>query len=336
MMDHIFSIKTLAEFEAHALKIFQYQVQNVPIYKQYISLLHINPNEVSSLVEIPFLPISMWKNYVVSAYGKESALFFQSSGTGNIESRSRHYIQDIYWYTQSLEYAYRQFVGNPEDQIILGLLPNYQENPHSSLIFMTDYLMKKSRHHNTGYFLNNFEELASILTQPQEQDIILFGVSFALLDFAAYCEEENIAFSARNTIKIIETGGMKGRKKEITKLEMLKVLQHAFPGTTILSEYSMTELFSQAYTIGDMTYYSPSWMRILVRELDDPFSFVKDERQGGINIIDLANYHTCSFIATEDLGKINALENQKYLHPGFEVLGRIDHSEIRGCSQLVV
>ena len=249
-------------------------------------------------------------------------------------------------YEESIYQSFEQFIGKPEDYIFLGLLPNYSENPHSSLIYMVDYLMKKSRKPENGYFLYNHQELFELLQNlgKENKKVILFGVSFALLDFLdSFPNSPILQYS--NTLTIIETGGMKGRKEEMTKDELLRILQKGFGTDKIFSEYSMTELLSQAYSLGNNEYSCPNWMRILIRNTEDPFSYVENGRTGAINIIDLANRHSCSFIATQDLGKIiynpeilRYAQNDKndlFRKVKFQVLGRIDHSDIRGCSLLV-
>ena len=257
-------------------------------------------------------------------------------------TRSKHYIADFGLYEQSIYKSFAQFIGKPEEYIFLGLLPNYSENSHSSLIYMVDFLMKKSGKPDNGYFLYNHAELFQLLEKlsAENRKVILFGVSFALLDYLDFCNDQSIHHFNTQKLTVIETGGMKGRKEEMTKDELLRILQKGFGTEKIYSEYSMTELLSQAYSLGENLYESPNWMRILIRNTEDPFSYVEEGRTGAINIIDLANIHSCSFIATQDLGKIvndfeiasstSFLRNDK-----FQVLGRIDHSDIRGCSLLV-
>ena len=312
-----------------------------------------NPSEIKEIKDIPFLPIEMFKNHLVldkvfvnfvrkpSVYAQtdKPLSYFQSSGTTQIQTRSKHYIADFNLYEESIYKSFEQFIGKPEDYIFLGLLPNYSENPHSSLIYMVDFLMKKSAKPENGYFLYNHQELFELLQKlgQENKKVILFGVSFALLDFL----ESHNDFTALqiNDFTVIETGGMKGRKEEMTKDELLKILQKGFGTDKIFSEYSMTELLSQAYSLGENIYETPNWMRVLIRNTEDPFSYMEARRTGAINIIDLANRHSCSFIATQDLGKIvNDFEILRYAQNdkhAFQVLGRIDHSDIRGCSLLV-
>ncbi len=345
MFKNIFNIKSEADFQAACLETFLYQYENVEVYRKFVDFLGKKPSEIKEIKDIPFLPIEMFKNHLVldkvfdSAQTDKPLSYFQSSGTTQIQTRSKHYIADFNLYEESIYKSFEQFIGKPEDYIFLGLLPNYSENPHSSLIYMVDFLMKKSAKPENGYFLYNHQELFELLQKlgQENKKIILFGVSFALLDFL----ESHNDFTALqiNDFTVIETGGMKGRKEEMTKDELLKILQKGFGTDKIFSEYSMTELLSQAYSLGENIYETPNWMRVLIRNTEDPFSYMEAGRTGAINIIDLANRHSCSFIATQDLGKIvndfeilHYAQNDKH---GFQVLGRIDHSDIRGCSLLV-
>ncbi len=327
MFKAIFNIKTETEFQQQCLENFLYQYNNVEVYQKFVDYLKVNPNEVDEVAKIPFLPIEMFKNHLVLDRNFKTENYFQSSGTTNIQTRSRHYIADFSLYEESLYRSFEQFIGKPEDYIFLGLLPNYSANPHSSLIYMVDFLMKKSGKIENGYFLDNHEELFQLLQKLENKKVILFGVSFALLDFLDFIKSNTQTLKPSNNLTVIETGGMKGRKEEMTKDELLKILKEGFSTDQIFSEYSMTELLSQAYSLGNNIYETPNWMRVLIRNTEDPLSYVEDGRTGAINIIDLANIHSCSFIATQDLGR-------KY-NRKFEVLGRIDHSDIRGCSLLV-
>ncbi|AZA77782.1 acyl transferase [Chryseobacterium sp. G0186] len=324
----IFNIQTEQDFLNASLKTFRYQYENVEIYRKFVDYLNVNPDEVNSLMKIPFLPIEMFKNHQILDKNVTADLFFQSSGTTQM-NLSKHFIADPDLYEESIYKSFEQFIGKPEDFIFLGLLPSYLEKQNSSLIHMVDYLMKKSDKPENGYFLYNHSELFDLLNQLKDKKVILFGVSFALLDFLDYCHSERTEESLNllENLIVIETGGMKGRKEEMTKDELLKILQDGFNTGKIYSEYSMTELLSQAYSLGNNEYSCPNWMRIMVRNAEDPFSYEQEGRTGAINIIDLANTHSCSFIATQDLGKITGDQ--------FQVLGRIDHSDIRGCSLLV-
>ena len=286
----------------------------------------------------------MFKNHTVLDQNKRTNLYFQSSGTTQM-NLSKHWIADEKVYEESIEKSFEQFIGNPKDFIFLGLLPSYLEKQNSSLIYMVDFLMKKSGKPENGYFLYNHADLLKLLQQLSKENkkVILFGVAFALLDFLDYAETNHHRIESSDQLIIIETGGMKGRKEEMTKDELLKIFHKGFGTEKIYSEYSMTELLSQAYSLGKNIYENPNWMRILIRNTEDPFSYVEDGKNGAINIIDLANRHSCSFIATQDLGKIvtdcgisrNKKKDDHIVTKLFQVLGRIDHSDIRGCSLLV-
>ncbi|GGP05514.1 acyltransferase [Cloacibacterium rupense] len=328
-MLNIFNIKTEAEFQTKCLETFLYQYENVEVYRKFVDFLGKNISEIKEVKDIPFLPIEMFKNHQVLDKNFKTEDYFQSSGTTQMLNRSKHYVADFNLYEESIYQSFEKFIGKPEDFIFFGLLPNYSENSHSSLIYMVDYLMKKSGKPENGYFLYNHAELFELLQKlgTENKKVILFGVSFALLDFLDFIQTQSLNYSSTQSLTIIETGGMKGRKEEMTKDELLKILQKGFGTDKIFSEYSMTELLSQAYSLGNNEYSCPNWMRILIRNTEDPLSYVENGKTGAINIIDLANKHSCSFIATQDLGKI--------IGENFQVLGRIDHSDIRGCSLLV-
>lgn len=331
-MDTIFNIKKEEDFLSACLEVFHYQYENVEVYKKFVDFLGRDPQQVKTLEDIPFLPIEMFKHHLVLDKNYTTNNFFQSSGTTQIQTRSRHYIADLSLYENSIYKSFEHFIGRPEDYIFIGLLPNYSENPHSSLIYMVDFLMKKSAKSENGYFLYNHQELFEFLQNLEQvnRKIILFGVSFALLDFLE--SSQDFAKLTLPNLTIIETGGMKGRKEEMTKDELLSILQKGFNTDRVFSEYSMTELLSQAYSLGNNNYACPPWMRVLIRNTEDPFSYMGEKRTGAINIIDLANRHSCSFIATQDLGRFECQYPNKFV---FQVLGRIDHSDIRGCSLLV-
>ena len=344
MMKSIFQIKTEADFQQKCLETFHFQYENIEVYRKFIDFLKIDPNSIKEIEKIPFLPIEMFKNHTVLDQNKRTNLYFQSSGTTQM-NLSKHWIADEKVYEESIEKSFEQFIGNPKDFIFLGLLPSYLEKQNSSLIYMVDFLMKKSGKPENGYFLYNHEDLLKLLQQLSKENkkVILFGVAFALLDFLDYAETNHHRIESSDQLIIIETGGMKGRKEEMTKDELLKIFHKGFGTEKIYSEYSMTELLSQAYSLGKNIYESPNWMRILIRNTEDPFSYVEDGKNGAINIIDLANRHSCSFIATQDLGKIvtdcgisrNEKKDDHIVTKLFQVLGRIDHSDIRGCSLLV-
>ncbi|WP_234110921.1 acyl transferase [Chryseobacterium sp. R2A-55] len=336
MTNSIFNIKTETDFHAACLETFRYQYENVEVYRRFCDYLKKNPKEVDEVEKIPFLPIEVFKNHLVLDQNSTTEHFFQSSGTTQIQTRSKHFIADFSLYEESIYRSFEQFIGNPEDFIFLGLLPNYSENSHSSLIYMVDFLMKKSGKPENGYFLYNHSELFELLQTLNDKKVILFGVSFALLDFLDFLKSSTKPIKHLSTLTVIETGGMKGRKSEMTKDELLEIFKKGFGTERIFSEYSMTELLSQAYSLGKNIYESPNWMRVLIRNTEDPFSFLEEGRTGAVNIIDLANRHSCSFIATQDLGKIfKKPHTNGILGNAFQVLGRIDHSDIRGCSLLV-
>lgn len=328
-MKSIFDIKTEQEFLDVALSTFRYQYKNIEVYRKFVDYLNVDVEKVCSLDKIPFLPIEMFKNHQILDENSSTEMYFQSSGTTQM-NLSKHFIVDETIYQESIYKSFEQFIGTPEDFIFLGLLPSYLEKQNSSLIYMVDFLMKKSNRPENGYFLYNHEDLFHLLNELKDKKVILFGVSFALLDFLDYCSSDSKTFQLSNNLTVIETGGMKGRKEEMTKDELLKILQSGFKTEKIYSEYSMTELLSQAYSLGENIYQCPNWMRVLVRNVEDPLSYEKTGKTGAINIIDLANIHSCSFIATQDLGKLLTGDEMK-----FQVLGRIDHSDIRGCSLLV-
>ncbi|MDN3606828.1 acyl transferase [Kaistella yonginensis] len=343
-MNELFNIKTETDFQQKCLETFNYQYQNSEVYRKFVDYLNIDPNEIQVVEKIPFLPIEMFKNHTILDQTKSTELFFESSGTTQL-NLSKHWIADEKLYQHSIQKSFAQFIGNAEDYIFLGLLPSYLEKKHSSLIYMVDFLMTKSAKPENGYFLYNHQDLFELLTQlsTENKKVILFGVSFALLDFLDFAEKNRHIIESSEQLIIVETGGMKGRKDEMTKDELLNIFQQGFRTDKIYSEYSMTELLSQAYSLGQNIYVSPNWMRILIRNTEDPFSYVEDGRNGAINIIDLANRHSCSFIATQDLGRMlvnpeiprEARNDKRVLSNPFQVLGRIDHSDIRGCSLLV-
>ena len=346
-MNDLFNIKTEADFQQKCLETFRYQYENIQVYRRFVDYLNIKPEEIQEVEKIPFLPIEMFKKHTILDQNKQSDLYFQSSGTTQM-NLSKHWIADEMLYQESIEKSFEQFIGKSEDYIFLGLLPSYLEKQNSSLIYMVDFLMKKSGKPENGYFLYNHAELFEILRELKKQNkrVILFGVAFALLDYLDFAETNNKIIESSDHLIIIETGGMKGRKEEMTKDEVLKIFNKGFGTDKIYSEYSMTELLSQAYSLGNNIYESPNWMRILIRNTEDPLSYLEAGRNGAVNIIDLANRHSCSFIATQDLGKIltdsenfRVKQNDKSLpkiaQNQFQVLGRIDHSDIRGCSLLV-
>jgi hypothetical protein len=320
----IFTITSKKEFEKIALKVFRFQFDNNIVYQEFCSLLKKNKENVKSLTEIPFLPIQFFKSHEVLSSKDAIQATFTSSGTTGMQT-SKHLVTDISLYEGSYRNAFSEFYGNIEDYAVLALLPSYLERKGSSLIYMVDDLIKSSNNENSGFYLNNYDELITKLIELDSagQNVLLIGVTYALLDLI-----ELQKFQLKNTI-IMETGGMKGKRKEIIREELHEMLCNGFGVSSIHSEYGMTELLSQAYSLGNGVFECPNWMQILIRDTEDALSYVETGKTGGINVIDLANINSCSFIATQDLGK-------KYPNNSFEVLGRFDNSDIRGCNLMVI
>ena len=320
----IFAISSSKQFEKMALKVFRFQYDNNAVYHQFCNLVNQDKQTVKSLKEIPFLPIQFFKSHDVLSSSEPIQTTFTSSGTTGMQT-SKHLVTDVSVYEESYRNAFSAFYGNIEDYCVLALLPSYLEREGSSLIHMVDDLIKSSNHEDSGFYLNNYEELIAKLLELDNagQNVILIGVTYALLDLI-----EMHQFQLKNTI-IMETGGMKGKRKEMIREELHEILCSGFGVPVIHSEYGMTELLSQAYSLGNGIFECPNWMQILIRETEDALSYVKEGKTGGINVIDLANINSCSFIATQDLGK-------KYPNHSFEVLGRFDNSDIRGCNLMVI
>lgn len=320
--NQIFSISDPREFDKVALEIFRFQASQNKVYALFLQQLNIKPDVISRTTDIPFLPIEFFKSHKIISGNSPIEVIFTSSGTTG--QPSYHHVSDITIYKKSLKKNFYINYKNPHDYCILALLPSYLERSGSSLIFMADTLIKQSQHPNSGFFLDNFAKLSAILKQNEqnEQKTILLGVSYALLQFS----EQN-PMQLKHTI-VMETGGMKGRHKEITKEELHNILKERFQTDFIHSEYGMTELLSQAYAKVNGKFFCPPWMQVMIRDTNDPFSFVEAGKTGGLNIIDLANINSCSFIETKDLGRINK-------DASFEVLGRFENSDIRGCNLLV-
>lgn len=320
----IFNISSSKQFEKIALKVFRFQYDNNVVYRQFCELVNQNKETVKSLKQIPFLPIQFFKSHEVVSTTDEAQTIFTSSGTtGSITSR--HIITDVSWYEQSYRQAFSQFYGNIEDYTVLALLPSYLERQGSSLIHMVEDLIQLSNNPNSGFYLNDYDALVDKLLEQEKEgkNVLLIGVTFALLDLI---EKQN--FNLENTI-VMETGGMKGRRKEMIREELHEILTNGFGVKAIHSEYGMTELLSQAYSLGEGIFECPAWMQIQIRDTEDPLTYIPNGKTGGINVIDLANINSCSFIATQDLGK-------KYDNGSFEVLGRFDNSDIRGCNLMVL
>lgn len=323
LKSRIFKISNTGEFTSLALEIFRHQASSNKTYQEYLGQLGVNPHIIGKITEIPFLPIELFKYHKIITGEDNTGIIFESSGT-TIPDRSKHWIPDPDLYIKSFTSCFRLFYGDPEGYCILALLPSYLERGESSLVFMAGHLIKLTGHPDSGFYLHNLDELAVKLAQLErnKQKTILLGVSFALLDLA-----EKYPARLQHAI-IIETGGMKGMREEIIREELHDKLKQAFGTKKIHSEYGMTELLSQAWSKGDSIFHTPPWMRIMIRDTYDPFSYIPDEKSGGINIIDLANIHSSSFIATQDIGKLHA-------DGSFEVLGRFDNSDIRGCNLMV-
>jgi len=321
LTDQVFSISNEKAFLQIALEVFRFQYFHNPVYGDYCKAIGRSPEDVKSLQSIPFLPIAFFKTHAVTTGDVEPEVIFKSSGTTG-QTTSRHLLKDASLYERSFLACFEKFFGRPEQHCILGLLPSYLEQGSSSLVYMVDDLVRKSAHPQSGFYLYDHAKLSETLMQLEaaKQPTVLFGVTYALLDFA-----ESSPMPLSSTI-IIETGGMKGRKKELTKAALYQQLGAAFSKNIIHSEYGMTELLSQAYAENGR-YKCPPWMKVLLRDETDPFCI--GGNSGAINVIDLANLWSCSFIATEDLGK-------RHTDGSFEVMGRIDNTDIRGCSQLAL
>ncbi len=319
----VFDIDSDDSFNDVAIKIFRYQYENNPLYKQFSDYLKIIPKKVDSISGIPFLPVEFFKNHTVITGNANPTGYFQSSGT-TAKTTSKHYFDSPDVYEKSFTTGFNAFYGDISDYCILALLPSYLEQQNSSLVYMVNKLVKLSCHSESGFYLYNFDELSKKINhlEHQGQKTILVGVTFALLDLI-----EQFRFNLKTTT-IIETGGMKGRRKEMIREELHGKLCSGFGVDRIHSEYGMTELFSQAWSDGDGIFHTPPWMKILIRDVNDPLSLLEKHKTGGINVIDLANIHSCSFIATQDLGRISSSGR-------FEVLGRFDNSDVRGCNLLI-
>ena len=323
------------DFENLAVDLFRFQYENNGLYKQYVDALKAEPVNINSIAQIPFLPIRFFKSQAIKTTVFEAATVFESSGTtGSINSR--HFVKDIELYKGSFIKGFELFYGPVEDWCIIGLLPSYLERDNSSLVYMVNELIRLSGHKDSGFYLTEYEKLLGVLTglEKQKQKTLLIGVTFGLLDFAEACSA-HIQPGLFDHAIIMETGGMKGRRKEMIRQEVHDVLKKAFHVPAIHSEYGMTELLSQAYSDGNGIFKCPPWMKVMVRDDEDPLEIQmlapghSGHISGAINVIDLANVYSCSFIATDDAGKI-------FPDGSFEVLGRMDNSDLRGCSLMVV
>jgi hypothetical protein len=312
-----------SNFEKKALEVFNHQRENNPIYTEYCRA--ILKTDVREIMDIPFLPISFFKSHKVTCLEDSNLSYFESSGTSG-QVNAKHYYRDLSLYHQSIELGFRHFFGNKKYTIV-GLLPHYLERKHSSLVAMVRHWMAMKQQEEY-FFLHDFKKLASCLEENSYQEILLIGISFALLDFSEYINN-NLQHKTPDIyrdlkLNIIETGGMKGSRPEIAKEELVKILQNSFPFANIISEYGMCELFSQAYSDTELRFSTPPWMKVLVGDINDP-RLVAEEGRGPAKIIDLANINSCAFIETQDL--IDLKSNGQ-----FQILGRINQADIRGCS----
>jgi phenylacetate-coenzyme A ligase PaaK-like adenylate-forming protein len=323
--DRIFRINSEKEFNKIALEVFHFQQAGNEVYRRYCNLMHINPYDIQHYAAIPFLPIELFKSADVYVGNQKPQLVFASSGTTG-QTTARHSIKDLTIYEKSFLNAFELFYGKPEDYCFLFLLPSYLERNDSSLVYMAQKLIDLTVENGSGFYLNNLEELKEKLLErknnPGKKIVFLFGVTYALLDLA----EKNIELN-ENFI-VMETGGMKGKRKELLKEEVHAILKEKFSISKIHSEYGMTELLSQAYSKGDGIFEAPPWMKILIRDPYDPAHLLPVNKTGGINVIDLANIYSCSFIATQDIG-------MKLSENTFQVSGRLNDADLRGCNLMV-
>lgn len=323
LLSKIFNITSEADFNEACLEVFRYQYESIDVYQKFCNLLKTDVSKVETFREIPFLPIQFFKSHQILAPNSPIETLFTSSGTTG-QITSKHYVSDLKVYETSFFKTFEHFYGSPSDYVFLALLPSYLEREGSSLIYMVQKLIEASEKEESGFYLHNLDQLIEKLDEieSRNQKTILIGVSYALLDLI-----EKRSFSLKNTL-IMETGGMKGRRKEMVKEELHSVLKKGFGVENIHSEYGMTELLSQAYSKNNGIFHCPPWMKILTRDTEDALTLV-NEKTGGINIIDLANINSCAFIATQDLGII-------YSDDSFEIKGRFDDSDIRGCNLMVL
>ncbi|MBA0882629.1 LuxE/PaaK family acyltransferase [Flavobacterium undicola] len=327
----IFTISSQKQFEKIALKVFRFQYENNLVYKEFCDFLKTDVQRVKSIQQIPFLPIQFFKSHNVVSNTNPIQTTFSSSGTTGMIT-SKHLVTDVTLYEESYRKGFAEFYGNIENYVVLALLPSYLEREGSSLIYMVEDLIQLSNHPESGFYLHNHDDLIKKLIELDEsgQNVILIGVTYALLDLI-----EKQKFHLQNTI-IMETGGMKGKRKEMIREELHEQLRNGFGVSAIHSEYGMTELLSQAYSLGEGVFECPSWMQILIRDTEDALTYIPQGKTGGINVIDLANINSCSFIATQDLGKKYPQQPACLPAGSFEVLGRFDNSDIRGCNLMVI
>jgi phenylacetate-coenzyme A ligase PaaK-like adenylate-forming protein len=327
--NNIFNVSP-SNFNSLAINIFRYQAKTNAVYAKYLQYLGVAYEGIDTIDDIPFLPISFFKTHTVQVGAKSPEIIFSSSGTSGSET-SKHNVLSLKLYEESFLRGFNLFYGQPSNYCIISLLPAYLERKGSSLVYMANRLITDSNHPKSGFFLNNIDELIDTIENLEaiNQPTILIGVTFALLDLANRLTLNSKHKVRFNNTTVIETGGMKGRGKELVRNELHSILNNAFGTNAIHSEYGMTELLSQAYSKGDGIFHCPPWMKVLTRDPYDPFHFLPAKKTGALNVIDLANLYSCSFIQTDDLGIQNS-------DGSFEVLGRMDGSQIRGCNLLVI
>ena len=319
----IFSISSSNSFNELAIDIFHFQYKNNKVYRNFVDYIGIKPSGINHYLKIPFLPIEFFKDQkIITGDFREETIFTSSGTTG--QNTSRHYIKSLNLYEQSFILNFNQKFGKLEDYIILALLPSYLEQDSSSLVYMVEKLIRRTHDPQSGFYLHDYKKIAQVLSSLKNvsKKVLLIGVSYALLDLA---DKHPVHFPE---LMLMETGGMKGRRKELVRAELHTIFKNAFGIKNVYSEYGMTELLSQAYSYKNGVFQAPAWMKILIRDLNDPLSLIPSGKTGGINIIDLANIHSCSFIATKDLGK-------KINDNAFEMLGRYDNSDVRGCNLMI-
>ena len=319
----IFNIQNEDDFNDVAIQVYQFQTEHCEVYQRFQAYLRIDKSNIKNYRDIPFLPIQFFKSQEIICKGENTQYIFTSSATtGSVQSK--HLVSEIHLYEESFIKSFELFYGNINKYCILALLPNYYEREGSSLVYMVNQLIEKSKENGSGYFLHQDDLLYATLLKNESEGIktMLIGVSYALLDFL-----EKYQINLKHTI-IMETGGMKGKRKELLKEQLHSILCDGFGVECIHSEYGMTELLSQAYSDGKGIFTSPPWMKILIRDIHEPRRILQNGKSGGVNVIDLANLYSCSFIATDDLGK-------NKLHNSFEIIGRIDNSDVRGCNLMI-
>ena len=323
LAEKIFRVSNDLEFKSLALDVFRYQFTHNQVYRSWCLGLKKKPTNVRELSQIPFMPVEFFKNFTIQSWEGDPVMTFSSSGTTG-QITAQHHVSDSYIYEQSLLNGFKLEYGDPVDWVIIGLLPAYLERSGSSLVYMTEILIRESRKSESGFYLNNYAELSNLLQTLKDANkkVWLIGVSFALLDLA------ELKPAAWGNLVVVETGGMKGRRKEMIREDLHQTIKNTWPIARLHSEYGMTELFSQAWMNDSGKFHTPAWMKVMIRETDDPFSYAENGKTGGINVVDLANLDSCAFISTSDLGK-------KFEDGTFDVLGRFDHSDVRGCNLMV-